>query len=354
QMDSLRLMAITYQPDPASRAGAIEGHVPKLPSLQERKWAIETLYPHVAVVPSPLAEDDPPLLDKAAYLTLRPEPLRAIEKARRTDIIRAASEGSFLAFVVLLGFGLIYRQLAEELDLKLRQHNFIAAVTHELKTPISSLQVWTDTVFSRALSEEQRLRIRDLMEKDLGRLTELVGNLLEVARAEAGSLDLHPTALDLGPWLRGVCEAMDQRLGAGALGLRLELAVNVWAYADPKALGSVVENLLSNAFKYAAVPRTTTVTLDADGDQAVLVVSDLGHGIGSKDLPRLFQRFHRAGDEMTRAVPGTGLGLFLTREIVLRHGGTIQAASRGPGLGSTFTVRLPRIPPVREDSSGNE
>ncbi len=354
QMDSLRLLAITYQPDPASRAGAIEGHVPKLPSLQERKWAIETLYPHVAVVPAPLAEDDPPLLDKAAYLTLRPEPLRAIEKARRTDIIRASTEGSFLALVVLTGFALVYRKLAEEMDLKLRQHNFIAAVTHELKTPISSLQVWTDTVFSRELSGDQRTRIHDLMGRDLGRLKELVGNLLDVARAEAGSLDLRLQPVELGPWLRTVCEGMDQRLGAGALGLRLDLAPDVWARVDPKALGTVVENLLSNAYKYAAAPRTTTVTLGEDGDRAVLVVSDHGHGISPKELPRLFQRFYRAGDEMTRDVPGTGLGLFLTREIVQRHGGAIEAASRGVGLGSAFTVRLPRIPPPGDEPSTDE
>jgi signal transduction histidine kinase len=229
------------------------------------------------------------------------------------------------------------------MDLKLRQHNFIASVTHELKTPISSLQVWTDTVFSRSLSEEQRTRIHGLMDQDLARLQELVGNLLDVARVEAGSLDLHPVLLDVGPWLRGVCEGMDQRLGAGALGLQLELASGIWVLADPKALGTVVENLLSNAYKYAAAPRATTVTLDADGEQAVLVVNDRGHGINSRELPRLFQRFYRAGDEMTRDVPGTGLGLFLTREIVLRHGGTIHATSRGPGLGATFTIRIPRV-----------
>ncbi len=349
QMDSLRLLAITYQPDPTSRSGTIEGRVPQLPSLRERAWAIETLYPQVAVVPSPVAEDDPPLLDKAAYLTLRPEFLRAIEKARRTDILRAASEGSFLALVVLYGFGLIYRKLAEEMDLKLRQHNFIAAVTHELKTPISALRVWTETLFSRSLSEEQRLRIHSLMDRDLERLTELVGNLLDVARAEAGSLDLRLAPLDLGPWIRTACEGMDQRLGAGALGLKLELAPAIWAQADAKALGTVVENLLSNAYKYAAEPRQTTVTLDADGDEAVLVVSDRGHGISAKELPRLFQRFYRVGDEMTRQVPGTGLGLFLTKEILLRHGGTIQAASRGPGLGSAFTIRIPRIPPPAEE-----
>jgi signal transduction histidine kinase len=138
---------------------------------------------------------------------------------------------------------------------------------------------------------------------------------------------------------------MDQRLGPGALGLRLEFGPDaLWAEADAKALGTVVENLLSNAFKYAAEPRETTVTLDGDGDDVLLVVSDLGHGLTARDLPRVFHRFFRVGDEMTRQVAGTGLGLFLAKEIVTRHGGDIRASSRGPGLGTAFTVRLPRSP----------
>ena len=76
----------------------------------------------------------------------------------------------------------------------------------------------------------------------------------------------------------------------------------------------------------------------------LIVVSDLGHGISPKDLPRVFHRFFRVGDEMTRQVSGTGLGLFLVKEIVTRHGGEVRASSRGAGLGSDFTVRLPRIP----------
>ena len=110
-----------------------------------------------------------------------------------------------------------------------------------------------------------------------------------------------------------------------------------------QALGTVVENLLSNAYKYAAEPRQTTVTLDGDGDDVLIVVSDLGHGLAYKDLPRVFHRFFRVGDEMTRQVAGTGLGLFLVKEIVTRHDGEVRASSRGHGLGSAFTVRLPRI-----------
>jgi len=344
QMDSLKLLALLHsQPDPSSRRGSVEGSVPAMPSLAERREAIQAAFPHVELVPRPMAPDDPLLLDGTAYLTLRPGPLKDLQDQRWHAVFRAGTEGAFMVFAVLFGFVLIYRKLSEELDLKLRQRNFTSAVTHELKTPIASLRVWTETLFTRELGPDQRQRVRGLMEKDLERLNELVGNLLDVARAESGSLVLHLVPLELGPWLVGVCEGMDHRLGPGALGLKLECSPEpLWADADPKALGTVIENLLSNAFKYSAEPRQTTVTLDGDGDDLLIVVSDQGHGIATKDLPRVFHRFFRVGDEMTRQVAGTGLGLFLVKEIVTRHGGDVRVASRGPGFGSAFTVRLPR------------
>jgi len=182
------------------------------------------------------------------------------------------------------------------------------------------------------------------MDQDPARLAELVSNLLEVARADAGSLEMNSIPLEVAPWLRAVCEGMDQRLGPGSLGLQLNAGEGLWVLADGKQLATVVENLLTNAYKYAHAPRTTTVTLGGSTEEVVIVVQDQGVGIPTKELPRLFQRFYRVGDEMTRQVPGTGIGLFLTREIVQRHGGEIRVASRGPGLGSTFTLRLPRIP----------
>ncbi len=349
QMDSFLVLPFYYQQDVAPRPGGrgivVQGTLPtKLPSLAERKAAIEARFPQVAVVPAPVAPDDPHLVDHLdAYLTLRTEPLQRMERERRLALWRAAAEAIILAAALLGGFTLIYRKLTEEMDLKLRQRNFTASVTHELKTPIASLRVWMETLFDRELSSDQRGKIRTRMDQDLERLAELVNNLLDVARSESGSMEIRPEPLELGSWLRGVAEAMDQKLGPGSLGLRLELAPGVWTFADAKALGMVVENLLSNAYKYADAPRSTTLTLEGSRDEAILVVTDRGAGIPAKELPRLFQRFYRVGDEMTRAVPGTGLGLFLAREIIQRHGGEIRAASKGRGLGSAFTVRLGRI-----------
>ncbi|HJW71792.1 MAG TPA: HAMP domain-containing sensor histidine kinase [Geothrix sp.] len=346
QMDSLQLLAYrSARPGSMARTGAQDFRSTTLPTFEERSRAIQQAYPHVAVVLAPTTSEDPALLDGSAYLALRPQPLQELFHQRERDLIRVVSEGAFMVMTVLAGLVMLYQKLAEELDLKRRQHNFTSAVTHELKTPIASMRVWTDTIFTRELSESQRQHIHELMDRDLDRLNELVGNLLDVARAESGSLVVHRVPMEVGPWLKSICEAMDHRLGQGSLGLTLEISPEaIWVQGDPKALGHVVENLLSNAHKYAQEPRRTTVTLDGDDRDAILVVNDAGQGINATDLQRIFHRFYRGGDELTRQVGGTGLGLFLAKEIVARHQGEIIANSRGPGLGASFTLRLARIP----------
>ncbi len=349
QLDTKDILARLKAFPAVGRSPSIEGRViveaqeVQLPSLEARRRAIESRFPYVAVVPDPIADDDPLLFDQSAYLTLLNEPLETLARERRQALWIVGAQGGFMALGVLLGLIYIYRKLNTEMDLVLRQRNFIATVTHELKTPIAALRVWTETLFTRELSGERKERIHDLMDKDLERLTELVGNLLETARAETGNLELRLEPINLAPWLHSVCDSVENRLGPGALGLRTELGTEIWTMADPKALSTVVENLLSNALKYAGEPRQTTVTLDGDRDDALIVISDRGNGIASKEMPRIFQPFYRVGNEMTRQVPGTGLGLFLSKEIVLRHHGEIRAASRGTGLGSSFTIRLPRL-----------
>lgn len=329
--------------------GEIVGPMPRFRPIGERKAGIERAFPHVAVVERPVEVDDPTLFTeekdgRAWYLTLRRDVLAKLERERRMALWWVAAQASALVSMVLLGMVYIYRRLNVEMDLMLRQRNFIAAVTHELKTPIASLRVWIETLFTRTLPEERRQRIQHLMEGDLTRLTGLVTNLLDVARADAGRLEVMAEPVDFGPWIRGVAEAMDHRLGQGGLGLSLDVAEGVWVNIDPRLFATVLENLLSNAFKYSDEPRNTSVTMVADGDWATLSVADRGRGFHPKEVGRLFQRFYRVGDEMTRQVAGTGLGLFLSREIVQRHYGTILAHSLGKGLGATFTVRIPRLP----------
>ncbi len=345
QFDSMAIFRTNFPRDPGEGLGVVTGRRDDTRTFQERKNAIEERFPYVAVLPSPTALDDPLLLaDQTAYLTLRPEVLEAMDRERTMALWRTAGEALVLVAAVLFGMTYIYRKLNAEMELMFRQRNFIASVTHELKTPIASLRVWMETMFTRDLAPDQKTRIQTLMDGDLHRLTDLVTNLLETARAEAGKLTLNPEPTDLAPLIQRVCLEMDRRLGEGLLGLKMDLAPGVVARVDARAFGMALENLLSNAFKYASEPRETSITLDGDGEDAILVVADRGHGIPAKHLSRVFQRFYRVGDEMTRSVPGTGLGLFLCREIIRAHGGEIRATSLGSGLGTTFTIRLARLP----------
>lgn len=344
QFDSMAFLRTNFPRDPGEGPGAVVGRRDDTRTFEERRIAIEERFPYVAVLPSPRELDDPVLLaDQPAYLTLRTEVLEAMDRERTLALWRAAGEALVLVAAVLFGMTYIYRKLNAEMELMFRQRNFIASVTHELKTPIASLRVWMETMFSRELAAEQKTRIQTLMDGDLHRLTDLVSNLLETARADAGRLELNLEPTELAPVIERICLEMDRRLGEGLLGLRLDLAQGIWSRIDTKSFAMVLENLLSNALKYASEPRETVVTLDGDHEDAIIVVADRGHGIPPKELPRIFQRFYRVGDEMTRAVPGTGLGLFLCREIVRGHGGEIRVASLGSGLGTTFTIRLSRL-----------
>ena len=344
QLDSMAFLRPNSPWETGEGPGVVVGRLPESRTLEERKQAIESRFPYVAVLPTPVELDDPVLLaDAPAYLTLRPEVLKAMDRERALALWRTVGEAGILVAVVLFGMTYIYRKLNAEMEVMFRQRNFIASVTHELKTPIASLRVWMETVFCRDLTLDQKTRIQSLMDGDLRRLNDLVSNLLETARADAGKLALRPEPTDLAPWIERTCLDMDHRLGEGRLGLRLVLAPGVHARIDQKAFAMVLDNLLSNAIKYASEPRETTVTLEGDPDHAIITVQDLGYGIPPKELPRIFQRFYRVGDEMTRSVPGTGLGLFLCREIVHGHGGDIQVSSLGSGLGSTFIIRLFRL-----------
>jgi signal transduction histidine kinase len=344
QFDSMASLQDTFSKAPAEGPGVVVGRFSDTRTFEERRRAIEERFPFVAVLPYPTALDDPLLLtDQTAYLTLRPEVLEAMDRERTVSLWRAIGEAMVLVAAVLIGLTYIYRKLNAEMDMMFRQRNFIASVTHELKTPIASLRVWTETMFSRDLAPAQKVRIQTLMDGDLNRLTDLVTNLLETARADAGRLELRLEATELAPLIQRICQEMDHRLGEGLLGLQMNLAPGILARVDAKAFAMVLENLLSNALKYASEPRETSITLDGDTEDAILVVADRGHGIPTRELPRIFQRFYRVGDEMTRAVPGTGLGLFLCREIVRAHGGEIRVASLGSGLGTTFTIRLSRL-----------
>jgi signal transduction histidine kinase/integral membrane sensor domain MASE1 len=252
------------------------------------------------------------------------------------------------------------RLFARSQDAIRSREDFLAIASHELRTPVTSLRLQVQIV-ERALNEElaharQSAELADgadglervigligVLGDDSRRLVRLVGGLLDVTRIASGQLDLQPDDLDFREVVRGGIDSMRPELSARHVPLTFDAPEPIPGRWDRLRLEQIVANLLSNAIKYGE-GKPVDIRAFAEGDQVVLTVEDQGQGIEPAFVDRMFERFERG----TTGTQGLGLGLYITRQIVESHGGTIEVLNR-PGAGVTFTVRLPRIfsQPVR-------
>ncbi|RJP78412.1 MAG: sensor histidine kinase [Candidatus Zixiibacteriota bacterium] len=250
-------------------------------------------------------------------------------------------EGGFFTLVLLAGVGFMLRTLRREILTERRQSVFLSATSHELKTPITSLRLYLDTLMERDLPPEQKRELMTVMQQDLQRLTDLIDRLLQAQNLSAGR---RSASLQLTNLTEETRAALDQYAGVfGLKGCRLDsrLEENLFALADPDRWQVVVKNLLDNACKYSPSGSPLELRLVRAGKQARLEVTDHGAGLEKGDTERIFERFYRADNDATRRARGTGLGLYLARVMVESFGGKISARSPGPGQGSTFIVELP-------------
>ena len=192
---------------------------------------------------------------------------------------------------------------------------------------------------SEQLAKPQRERVAK-MERHADLLTQLITNLLDIARIESGRVTMERAAIQLKDFFAGVQELVAPQLGAKRLRYAADLDGVTTVTGDPQHLQRVFLNLLSNAIKYTPEGGTIRLGLKRDGGSVVATVSDTGCGIKPEDLAKLFQEFYRANDPVNQRVRGTGLGLALVKRIVEAHQGRIWVTSE-PGKGSTFFVSLP-------------
>jgi signal transduction histidine kinase len=258
----------------------------------------------------------------------------------RRRIVMIVSEGAFFAVLLFLLLALLVRTLRREADLERRHRNFLSAITHELKSPLASMRLALETVLSGRANGADSTKFLDNALRDTERLRGLVQKVLEVTRYDRGGdhLELHSTNLS------GVVQdAVDDfALRAEQLGAEVDASVvgDVWAEINEEAFAIVVSNLLENAMKYGGKPPRIKVRLKTVDARAVLDVSDNGAGIPAEALPFVFDRFYRGEDELTRTASGTGLGLYLVKQIVAAHGGSVVVESSGPN-GTTLRVTVP-------------
>jgi two-component system phosphate regulon sensor histidine kinase PhoR len=248
-----------------------------------------------------------------------------------------------LAGVVAGGVLFALRAASREMRLSQMKSDFVSNVSHELRTPLASIRVFGELLrLGRAESAEKVREYGELIETESRRLTQLIDNILDLARIESGRRTYELAAGDLERLVAEVLRTFRPRLAQE--GFRLELVPSVEPLPpvafDEAALARAIGNLVDNAVKYSGDSREVEVGVRREAGSAVVWVRDRGIGIPREEQERVFDRFHRVSTGLVHDVKGSGLGLAIVRHVVAAHGGTIELASR-PGEGSTFSIRLP-------------
>jgi len=237
------------------------------------------------------------------------------------------------------------REVTQQRELDRLKDDFVATVSHELRTPLTSMMGFLEMIRegeAGELNDEQR-RFLAIVYRSSERLQRLVGDLLFVARLDANGLQLRFGDVDLADVVRDTVESTAALARARQLELRAELAATPAVIADRERLAQLVTNLLSNAIKFTPEGGTVTIRTFVDSGSAVVEVEDTGIGIPEAEQARLFQRFFRSTTATEQAIPGTGLGLVITKAIAEAHGGTVAVRSE-VGAGTCFRVELPLEP----------
>jgi signal transduction histidine kinase len=219
---------------------------------------------------------------------------------------------------------------------------FIAIISHELRTPMTSILGWTRMLGLGGLDEQTTREALDALERSTLAQAKLIEDLLDESRIASGKLRLELRALDLRTVLSNAISQARPAAEAKQISIEVDCGDGRYdVFADPARLQQAIGNLLGNAIKFTGEGGGVTVRLHRDDVDGVIEVRDSGQGISPALLPHVFERFRQGDDSTTERQSGLGLGLSITRHIVEMHGGSVSAASGGEGKGATFTVRLP-------------
>jgi signal transduction histidine kinase len=246
-----------------------------------------------------------------------------------------------VALVLVAGWYFILRAMSRELRVSRLQSEFVAAVSHEFRSPLTSLSHIAELLTTdRLASEDLRRTSYDVLVRDTDRLRRLVEALLDFGRFDAGAAALRLEDVDVAALVRITVAEFQDRVAPEGYSVELSGVTHpVPARADHEAIARALWNLLDNAVKYSPECRTVWVVLERQGDRVSIVVRDQGLGIPIREQREIFDRFVRGAESTARQIRGTGIGLAMVSQIVRAHGGDVSVASE-PGKGSTFTLAL--------------
>lgn len=284
----------------------------------------------------------PALAIEGSAVTVKHEVAESLNAKRRKRLFRYGSEGTFLLLVLAGGIATLTYGLRQPAELLKRQTNFVAAVSHEFKTPIAGIKLACETILMRDLDVPTQRKLAGRMLNDAERLEAMVTNILDAGRVDEGRLKLKLEDVPLATILTPALERITQRNAGRNMVLRSELEPGVRAVCDSVALSAVIDNLLSNAVQSVAIAGGGEIVLSASssGSEVCIEVRDDGMGFEPKEARKLFEKFYRLGNEMRRLTKGSGLGLYIVKTFVEQNGGRVLAKSTGPGQGATFCIWL--------------
>lgn len=290
-------------------------------------------------------------LEGASFVGLTAK-LRYRERSIEEEVKRWALAKTVLILFIdlMLGAGLVlvYSNVRREMLLSKLKSDFVANVSHELKTPLALIRLFSETLeLGRVPSEDKKVQYYRVIHKESRRLTQLINNILDFSRIEAGRREYRFERTDPTRVVDEVLDAYRFQIEQQGFTLDVEIDDELPAVElDQEALGQALLNILNNAVKYSRERKHIKVAVRHDATRVTIAVSDLGIGIAVAEHDKVFEKFYRAEDSLVHETRGSGLGLALVRHIMEAHGGSVELES-APGQGSTFTLVLPRERPKR-------
>jgi signal transduction histidine kinase len=228
------------------------------------------------------------------------------------------------------------------MELAQTRAQFVASVSHELKTPLTAIRMYAETLeMGRSLDANAQKEYLETISNECDRLSRLADNVLLFSKLEQGKNVYRFRSTSLADVVRRAAQALAYPLSQYGFELRMDIDEGLPPVnADPDAIEQAVLNLLTNAMKYSAGTKEIELALGRRGIETVIRVTDHGHGIAAENLGKIFEKYYRAPTPENQSIPGTGLGLTVVAQIAKAHGGRVEVEST-PGKGSTFRMKLP-------------
>jgi two-component system, OmpR family, phosphate regulon sensor histidine kinase PhoR len=245
-------------------------------------------------------------------------------------------EGAVFIFLFFVGAYYLDKAIRKEQKLKTQQKNFQLSVTHELKSPLASIKLYLETILKRDLQKDQQVAFLRNSLKDIERLDDLVENMLLATKIENHTYSFPKEEFDLSALVEKIADRLQVHT-CSTQTLNLTVESGIFIYADRFALTSVITNLIENAVKYSPPCENVEVRLEKKGNHICFSVADKGIGIADAEKSRIFEKFYRVGSEETRKTKGTGLGLFIVKQVLENHHASIKVKNNHPA-GSIFEV----------------